>query len=405
MIQPPDTTTFRSCIVARYDAKIGLIAFSKLTGLIYAVHPCDAEATVEWLAGRADNPPSAIYEETIGAGWAIPLISGRQIRPQLLPDQNAWSTLPGPEYPIAINWLITGRCPLACVYCWAEDLMRRDDLEPNREQIAQIADNILAFRPVTVILSGGDPLFSPFLKDAVTALSGKTGIVLDTSGYRMTDKQLDLFREHNVSVRISLDTDRPSSNEAQRPLYKLYPGFIKSGIGTTESAVSAICRCLDAGLTVTVQTVATKKTANDLLSLGDKLFRLGVGFWRVGKVAPTKARMEGYTLLVGSHSDKGKRLKPAEQSDPYDFVFKQLSQAHEQRWSSSMALQVMHNNAPNAVLLVSPDGVFYTESNVTPGKVVVDPRNPSRPDLSALASKVNMQAHAERYLNLTGLHR
>ena len=45
---------------------------------------------------------------------------------------------------------------------------------------------------------------------------------------------------------------------------------------------------------MTVQTVATKKNANDLVTLGDKLYRLGVRSWRIFKVAPSKASYDGY---------------------------------------------------------------------------------------------------------------
>jgi MoaA/NifB/PqqE/SkfB family radical SAM enzyme len=248
----------------------------------------------------------------------VPLEKSIQRVPQLLPDRDAWSTLPVPRQPILINWLITGRCPLACRYCYAEDLMRNEALEPRSADIERIVESILSLNPLVVVVTGGDPLFSGHLAEAVHLLSGKVGIVVDTSGYTFTPKHLELFKRHNVSVRISLDSERPKVNQAQRPLYRGYPKLVNQGIPTAVAAVNTLCQCLDAGLCVTVQTVATKKNANDLVALGDKLYRLGVRSWRIFKVAPSKASYEGYTKLIGTVTDKGKKVTGKRARGPYD---------------------------------------------------------------------------------------
>ena len=67
-------------------------------------------------------------------------------------------------------------------------------------------------------------------------------------------------------------------------------------------------------------------------------------------------------------------------------------------------MQVVHNKTPNAIILVSPDGTFLTESNVGReeggGKVVIDPENPKKPRIKSIFEKIGMHAHAERYLNI-----
>ena len=279
--------------------------------------------------------------------------------------------------------------------------MRREEREPDRDGVVHIAKAILDYKPLVVVLTGGDPLFTPFLSTAIKSLYGKCGIVVDTSGYTFNDDHLELLKEYKVAIRISVDSERPKVNEAQRMLYKEYPNYVKSGKGTTEAALSTICKCLDAGLSVTVQSVATKKTANDLLSLGDKLYRLGVHSWRVGKVAPSESSMEGFLQLVGGHTDKGKKVKGPHADGPYEYVFKELQDAWNGSWKDGMTVQVLPNNVPNAVVLVGPDGTFYTESNTAIKKVVLDAENSKAPSYEAIRSKVNMLAHAERYLNLT----
>jgi MoaA/NifB/PqqE/SkfB family radical SAM enzyme len=221
-----------------------------------------------------------------------------------------------PRQPILINWLITGRCPLACRYCYAEDLMRDEALEPKSVDIERIVESILSLNPLVVVVTGGDPLFSGHLAEAVHLLSGKVGIIVDTSGYTFTPKRLELFKQHHVSVRISLDSERPKVNQTQRPLYPGYRKLAKRGIPAAVAAVNTLCQCLDAGLCVSVQTVATKKNANDLVTFGDKLYRLGVQSWRIFKVGPSKASYEGYKKLVGAVTDSGKKWRAKRREHP-----------------------------------------------------------------------------------------
>lgn len=244
-------------------------------------------------------------------------------------------------------------------------------------------------------------MFSGHLAEAVHLLSGKVGIVVDTSGYTFTPKHLELFKQHRVSVRISLDSERPKVNQAQRPLHPQYRKLAKLGVPTAVAAINTLCQCLEASLCVTVQTVATKKNANDLVTLGDKLYRLGVKSWRILKVAPSKKSYDGYIKLVGAVTDSGKKVAGKKARGPYEFAFRNVMDAYVHRWQRSMAIQIAPNETPNAVILVGPDGTFYTESNTTVAKVILDDENPKRPRLDTILNKVDMQAHARRYLNHT----
>jgi MoaA/NifB/PqqE/SkfB family radical SAM enzyme len=406
IIKSHQVSKTKSGIFVRRDTSIGLLAHSPFTGLTYAVHPSDEERVLKWLKGSGVESPSDSYKYSLGVGWAISKEEARHIGPHLLPTPSSFDILQAPDSPILINWFLTGRCPLACTYCYAEDLMRNEELEPNSSTIEKSAESILRLNPLVVVLTGGDPLFSPYLAQAIKLLYGKVGIVIDTSAYTFTHKHLELFKKYDITVRISFDSERPKVNQAQRPLYSGYPQLLKKGRPTAEVAINALCQCLDEGISVTVQTVATKKTANDLVALGDKLYRLGVRSWRIFKVAPSNARYENYKKLVGSYTDSGKKITGKQAYGPYSFAFSSVRTAAETNWEQKMAVQIAGSEAANAVILVGPDGKFYTESNVTEtnmlrGKILLDDNNPKSPSLSAVKSKVDMQGHIERYLNLT----
>jgi sulfatase maturation enzyme AslB (radical SAM superfamily) len=391
----------RSGLFVKTDRAIGMLVHSPFTGLTYAVHDSDSHQVSKWINSSKASAPSDVYQSSMGAGWAVPIENAKHPTSHLLPHPSLWSSIPSPESPILINWFLTGKCPLACLYCYAEDLMRNDAWEPSDSEIQEYGATILKLRPLVVVLTGGDPLFSPHLRRAVELLSGRVGLVVDTSGYTLTDKHIALFKRHEVTVRISFDAERPRVNDYQRPIFHGYPSLVERGRSPGELAVESVCRCLSAGLSVNVQTVATKKTANDLVALGDKLYRLGVRVWRVFKIARSEARMDGYYHLVGSHLDSGKPITGKKARGPYEFVFGEIRTASSTRWRQQMAVQVTHNEAPNSVILVGPNGVFYTESNTAVKKVVIDEKHPKAPSLEKIRSKVNMLAHAERYLNLT----
>lgn len=263
--------------------------------------------------------------------------------------------------------------------------MRGEKGEPtNASDIKSIAEAILSFDPLVVVITGGDPLVSPHLTRAINYLSGKVGIVVDTNGYGLKDHHIDLFATHNVAVRISLDSERPKVNEFLRRL--LERPFRSHTPSTSASALDAICRSLDAGLTVTIQTVATNKTATDLVAFGDKLYRLGVRSWRILQIAPSSKNMDWYRKL--SLSPKA-----------WEYVSDKVHEAQEKFWKREMAVQTESNRIVNSVILVAPDGTFHTESNQRPQKVVIDSQTPRRPRTGEIVRQVNMGCHATRYLN------
>lgn len=398
------TRVTSSGVVVRNDSGLGgLLCFARHSGLVYAVAGYQADQVLKWLDKRQAEPPAPIYHSTLGIGWSTARTKPSYPIPHLLPDKSSWQVVSSPHRPIVINWFITGRCPLACTYCYAEDLMRREELEPTARLIKEVAEKIMDLGPVAVVLTGGDPLFSPHLAIAIRSLSGRVGLVLDTNGYLLRDDHLRLFADYGVNVRISIDSQVPRVHEAQRPVSDRYPACLKRG-HTLTAAIDALCRCLDAGLNVGVQTVATKKTANDLLRLGDILFRLGVHSWRIFKVAPSQGNMKGYRRLVGTHSDDGRPYKGKRAKGPYEHAFSEVLESRLTQWKGQMAIQVTFDETSNSVILVTPDGRFVTESNTGKGKVLLDQARPRQPRLSAIRSIVDMAGHTARYLNLTTPH-
>jgi sulfatase maturation enzyme AslB (radical SAM superfamily) len=274
--------------------------------------------------------------------------------------------------------------------------------EPQRPDVSRIAESILRLKPLAVVLTGGDPLFSPYLEIALESLRNKAGIIIDTSGYTMSRRHLELFKAYDVVVRISLDSQRPRANEKLRYLHPAYLPSKDNPKSTGEAALDAIIRCLDAGIPVTVQTVATKKNTSELVAFGDRLYRLGIRSWRVFEVVYSWEKREQYRRLVGPFTDEGKRMQGKKARGPYWFVFNEIHKANEQNWEKSIAVQTIFSTSQNSVLLVSADGRFFTASNLNGKKILIDGQHPTAPSAAAIRNVIEMQAHAKRYLNITG---
>lgn len=364
------------------------LVFSPFTGLTFAIPEGDTTAVVQWLE-TGSRPPTEAYRLALGPGWAATASEARFPTPHFLPDASAFLEPICSAYPILINWLITGNCLLACPYCYAEDLMGGAFSEPTRADIARIAATILSYRPLAVVLTGGDPLVSPHLSECIAMLSGRTGLILDTAGISLSRNRCRELKRSRVLVRVSLDSERPATAAILRPTCKTAARLHRHG--SAEAALDAICFCLDEGLGVSVQTVVTRHNQSDLLAMGDKLFRLGVQSWRIFWVVGSKLRLREATELRGS---------PRTQVRFRDRIAKDILRSARMDWSRRMSVQIAASDQPNAVVLVAPDGTFLTESPIRGhGKLLLDRDNPRHPALGRLGVAVNLHAHADRYLN------
>ena len=153
----------KSGLFMKIDADAGIFVYSPYSGLVFACREGDKAKLSRWLNKKTEKAPSTIYEKALGFGWAISIRDVEYPAQHLLPGPNGDRPIIAPKEPILINWLLTGNCPLDCKYCDANDLMQGKCKEPNKENIRCIAETILSYNPLIVVLTGGDPLFSQYL--------------------------------------------------------------------------------------------------------------------------------------------------------------------------------------------------------------------------------------------------
>ena len=227
-------------------------------------------------------------------------------------------------------------------------------------------------------MTGGDPLCCPNIKIAIQALHNKAGIIVDTNGFLVTEEHLKLFKKYGVFVRVSIDSERPQVNQELRPSKN-------RDHCTLAAALKCVDLCLAQNIPVGIQTVITNKNLSDIASLFPKLIRLGVRGWRLLYLAK-HSEFSDYE----SYKPNGKRF--------YRNIRDSLRVKSTGGSDEVMWVQVLHNSEPDAVILVSPEGHFYTEQEG--GKVILDENSPSKPSLDSIKDTINRSAHLDRYLSI-----
>lgn len=376
----------KSGLLIRRDRDVGLLVYSPYTGLIFIVHPKDMTNTLSWMNCEPGIAPGSNIHDSLGYGWDETVKEGVFPNNHYLADQGTWNVWHWHgESPILVNWFLTGNCPLACRYCDAEDLMRNRRREPVLKDVKRIASAILSYNPLAVVLTGGEPLLSPHLDECIKRLYGRTGIIVDTNGVDVNEEKLELFKKYEVVVRISMDSPIPERNDRLRSFgsEKMGQTTVSNCASSLKFAFESLCSCLNRNIPVSVQTVATRETVNDLPSFGERLYRLGLRSWRIHLVLVSKANIYYRRLFVPIKTRK--------------HIFSKLLRL-KKTWKE-MDVQILDDISRNSVVIVSTDGEFLTESNTGTGKIPLDPDHPFKPEKTFW--NVNPFDHARRYLNLS----
>ena len=382
----------KSGLYFRNDGEYGGFVFSPFSGLIYGIHYSSTKNVFEYLENINAGNVDSVIKKCLGLGWDNN-ITVEHVKPHLLPSEGNWKNN-NTDNPILINWLITGNCTHDCLYCYAEDLMRGRIEEPTEKTIEETAKIILSYNPLAIVLTGGEPLLSPYINKILDLIHGKAGIMIDTNGYALTDELIALFKKYDVVLRVSLDSPRPRVNDRLRPL-KTKSKKVKKGF---ETSFNALCKALDAGITVVVQSVLTSENENELLEFGDLLVTLGVKAWRIQIVMPSNIKKEASIKL---HAPKSKS-KSKKNEKSYRFSIEELLSRYKYTWKECMSLQISNygEKTVNNVILVSPDGNFYTEHVTGNKKVLIDEENPKKPTVNKIQNQVNSSSHFVRYMNI-----
>lgn len=164
-----------------------------------------------------------------------------------------------------ISWNVTRKCNLECTHCYLPAITKREgtDVSSSPEfttsEALHLIDQIALVNPeVMLILSGGEPLLREDLFE-LSAYATDKGmmVVAGSNGLLIDDAVARKLKQSGVSgISISLDSIDPDIHDS-----------IRSCAGAWEKAVAAIKHCNNAGLSVQINAVVTKKNYDQLPEL------------------------------------------------------------------------------------------------------------------------------------------
>lgn len=107
---------------------------------------------------------------------------------------------------------LTG-CPLRCSYCDTAYAFHGGDVQ----SLASIIEQVEAYQPSYVTVTGGEPLAQPACRELMTMLCDK--------GYQVSIETSGALSIADIDPRVSvvMDLKTPSSNESHRNLYENIP--------------------------------------------------------------------------------------------------------------------------------------------------------------------------------------
>jgi predicted adenylyl cyclase CyaB len=301
--------------------------------------------------------------------------------------------LPTVSMPLVVNCFSTAHCPLSCIYCHADDLMKQFRDSETDDDLANVAATANMLPAMVAVITGGDPLTRPDRAiELIERLSDEKALVLDTSGVGDIGVLIPTLRKHNVHVRVSLDTIS-KQNQKLRPVNRKY---VTTGETSAIGATNTIDRCLAEGIPITVQTVVTARNENidEWRDLRDWLLARGVRNWVLHVV------VKGGSARRIEESARNKRsggISPSPQ------VYSKLWRLVDETMRAHLPMDIRctdTDTTPNSVLLVGSKGDLYTEGYAHKGKVCLYKVGDARPDLiQALWPHLDRFGHARRYLN------
>ena len=244
-------------------------------------------------------------------------------------------------------WECTSRCNLNCLHCGSDCSKdsRHDDMP--LEDFIRAVDTIKHARhPVTVVVTGGEPLLRPDLEDCGRALRKRGfrwGMV--SNGYLYDEnKHISLLNAGMGALTLSLDGLEKNHNW----LRNSKASFIKVDKAIDLAASSA-------RLNFDVVTCVNQRNLSELQEIYDYLVHKGVKAWRLFTIAPIGRAAKNEELM----------LKPGQFRHLMDFI---VTRRSEKVMDVKFSCEGYVGRYETRVR----DGFFFCRAGINIGSVLID---------------------------------
>ncbi len=183
------------------------------------------------------------------------------------------------DHPFLVFWEITRACALACSHCRAEAQSRRHPEELNSIEAARLIQQLAAWKPPMLVLTGGDPLMRRDALDLVrqAAAAGLHVGLSPSATARLLQADFAAIKAAGVQ-RMSLSLDG-----ATRKTHDAFRGVA----GTYDRTIEAVKRAHAAGLDLQINTTLTRGNLHEFEDFKNLMFELKPAMWSVFLLVPT----------------------------------------------------------------------------------------------------------------------
>jgi AdoMet-dependent heme synthase len=214
------------------------------------------------------------------------------------------------ERPFIVIWETTQACALACRHCRASAQAQRHPLELDTAEAFRLIDQVVRCRPGLFILTGGDPVRRPDLKELIGYAADRglrVGLSPSATPEFVRQDLAELKRLGVARISLSLDgADRAS-----------HDGF-RGVPGTWDLTMQAIENARTADLEVQLNTTFTRQNLAQFDTFVGLLEKIRPVLWSVFQLVPTGRGKADDLLTADEMEALFLRLQRLSESAPYD---------------------------------------------------------------------------------------
>lgn len=181
--------------------------------------------------------------------------------------------------PVVVAWEVTRACALRCLHCRADAQPHRAPGELDAADGMRLVDDLARFGPVTLILTGGDPMLRPDLVEIAERATGRglrVALTPSATG-KVTPARLAALRAAGVEqLAISLDGSGADDHDAMRGVR-----------GSFARSLRILGWAREAGFTIQVNTTVTRHNVHRIPQMAANAVDAGAAMWSVFFLVPT----------------------------------------------------------------------------------------------------------------------
>ena len=155
---------------------------------------------------------------------------------------------------------ITNLCNLKCIHCYQGKISKVNHM--TLRQIEYIINKVIGYKPLYLVLSGGEPFLHPNIDEILGILGEKyknDTFFIATNGTVISKKHIELLKKYtNINIQISLDGASKNTHEAQhsKDTYEI----VKNTLFSLHKAI---------GNRVSIQMTISKVNYNDVVEVAN----------------------------------------------------------------------------------------------------------------------------------------